>query len=49
VLRTTNVGETWEILPFRTQPNATVQGLATDPADADRIAASSLFGEVVRQ
>ncbi len=37
VLRTTDFGETWEILPLPTQPNATVWGLATHPADADRI------------
>ena len=46
VLRTTNVEETWEILPLPTQPNATVWGLATHPADADRIVTFSLFGEV---
>jgi len=46
VLRTTNFGETWEILPLPTQPNATVWGLATHPADANRIVAFSLFGEV---
>ena len=46
VLRTTNFGETWEILPLPTQPNATVWGLATHPTDADRIVAFSLFGEV---
>jgi len=46
VLRTTNFGETWEILPLPTQPNATMWGLATHPADANRIVAFSLFGEV---
>src|SRR5580700_10012549 len=46
VLRTTSFGETWEILPLPTQPNATVWGLATHPADANRIVAFSLFGEV---
>ena len=46
VLRTTNFGETWEILPLPTQPNATVWGLTTHPADANRIVAFSLFGEV---
>ena len=46
VLRTTDFGETWEILPLPTQPNATVWGLATHPADANRIVAFSLFGEV---
>ena len=46
VLRTTNFGESWEILPLPTQPNATMWGLATHPADANRIVAFSLFGEV---
>jgi photosystem II stability/assembly factor-like uncharacterized protein len=46
VLRTTNFGESWEILPLPTQPNATVWGLATHPVDANRIVAFSLFGEV---
>src|ERR1700731_2300373 len=46
VRRTTNFGETWEILPLPTQPNATVWGLATHPADADGIVAFSLSGEV---
>jgi len=46
VLRTTDFGESWEILPFPTQPNATMWGLATHPADPDRIVAFSLFGEV---
>ena len=39
-------GETWEILPLPTQPNATMWGFATHPADANRIVAVSLFGEV---
>src|SRR5437763_16355800 len=46
VHRNINFGETWEILPLPTQPNANVWGLATHPADADRIVAFSLFGEV---
>jgi photosystem II stability/assembly factor-like uncharacterized protein len=46
VLRTVDFGETWETLPLPTQPNATMWGLATHPADADRIVAFSLFGEV---
>jgi photosystem II stability/assembly factor-like uncharacterized protein len=46
VLRTTNFGETWETLPLPTQPNATVWGLATHPANPDRIVGFSLFGEV---
>jgi photosystem II stability/assembly factor-like uncharacterized protein len=46
VLRTTNLGESWEILSLPGQPNATIWGLATHPADANRIVAFSLFGEV---
>lgn len=46
VLRTTNFGETWEALRFPTRPNATICGLATHPAAADRIVAFTLFGEV---
>ena len=46
VLRTTDYGQRWEILPLPGQPNATMWGLATHPADANRIVAFSLFGEV---
>jgi photosystem II stability/assembly factor-like uncharacterized protein len=46
VLRTTNFGETWETLPLPNPANATVWGLAAHPADANRIVAFSLFGEV---
>ncbi len=46
VLRTTDYGETWETLRLPVQPNATIWGLATHPADANRILAFSLFGEV---
>jgi photosystem II stability/assembly factor-like uncharacterized protein len=46
VLRTTDYGETWETLRLPIQPNATIWGLATHPADANRILAFSLFGEV---
>ncbi|HEX3885743.1 MAG TPA: hypothetical protein VHW66_24045 [Stellaceae bacterium] len=46
VLRTTDFGDTWETLPLPSQPNATMWGLATHPADANRIVAFSLFGEV---
>ena len=46
VLRTTDFGQTWEILPLPTQANATMWGLAIHPADANRIVAFSLFGEV---
>ncbi len=46
VLRTTDFGETWEILKLPGQPNATMWGLATHPADSNRVLAFSLFGEV---
>jgi photosystem II stability/assembly factor-like uncharacterized protein len=46
VLRTTDYGETWETLRLPVQPNTTIWGLATHPADANRILAFSLFGEV---
>ena len=46
VLRTTDFGESWETMPFPTQPNATMWGLATHPAAPDRIVAFTLFGEV---
>jgi photosystem II stability/assembly factor-like uncharacterized protein len=46
VLRTTDFGETWESLALPIQPNATMWGLAAHPANADRIVAFSLFGEV---
>jgi photosystem II stability/assembly factor-like uncharacterized protein len=46
VLRATDMGETWEVLKLPVQPNSTVWGLATHPADANRILAFSLFGEV---
>lgn len=46
VLRSTDAGQTWEILKLPVQANSTIWGLATHPADADRILAFSLFGEV---
>ena len=46
VLRTADYGQRWEVLHLPTQPNATMWGLATHPADANRIVAFSLFGEV---
>jgi photosystem II stability/assembly factor-like uncharacterized protein len=46
VLRSTDMGESWEILNLPSQPNSTVWGLATHAADANRILAFSLFGEV---
>ena len=39
-------GQTWPNLPLPVRPNATMWGLATNPADASRIVAWSLFGEV---
>ena len=46
VLRTADCGESWEILPLPTRPNATVWGLATHPAAPGRVVAFTLFGEV---
>jgi photosystem II stability/assembly factor-like uncharacterized protein len=46
VLRTTDCGETWDILSLPGQANATIWGLATHAAEARRILAFSLFGEV---
>ena len=46
VLRTTDYGQRWEVLPLPAPANATLWGLATHPADADRIVGFSLFGEV---
>jgi len=46
VLRSSDGGQTWRSLPLPVRPNATLWGLATHPADAGRIVAWSLFGEV---
>jgi photosystem II stability/assembly factor-like uncharacterized protein len=46
VLRSRNFGESWDILPLPGQPNATIWGLVTHPADPDRLVAFTLFGEV---
>ena len=46
VLRTRDFGDTWETLKLPGRPNATMWGLATHPADAARIVAFTLFGEV---
>jgi photosystem II stability/assembly factor-like uncharacterized protein len=46
VLRSTDMGETWETLNLPVQANATIWGLATHAADANRVLAFSLFGEV---
>ncbi len=46
VLRSSDFGETWDTLAFPADTNATIWGLATNPADPNRIVAFSLFGEV---
>jgi photosystem II stability/assembly factor-like uncharacterized protein len=46
VLRSRDGGDTWQALPLPVRPNATVWGLATHPADPDRLVAFTLFGEV---
>ena len=46
VLRTTDYGQRWEVLPLPSPANATLWGLATHPADPHRIVAFTLFGEV---
>jgi photosystem II stability/assembly factor-like uncharacterized protein len=46
VLRSSDAGLTWEALSLPVRPNATVWGLATHPADPNRVVAFTLFGEV---
>jgi len=46
VLRSNDGGQSWRALPLPERPNATMWGLATHPADAGRVVAFSLFGEV---
>ena len=46
VLRSTDAGETWDMLNLPAPANSTIWGLATHPAEANRILAFSLFGEV---
>jgi photosystem II stability/assembly factor-like uncharacterized protein len=46
VLRSTDMGDTWEMVKLPTAANSTIWGLAIHPADAQRILAFSLFGEV---
>jgi photosystem II stability/assembly factor-like uncharacterized protein len=46
VLRSGDGGQSWEVLSLPGQPNATIWGVATHPAAADRVVAWSLFGEV---
>jgi photosystem II stability/assembly factor-like uncharacterized protein len=46
VLRSTDSGQTWELLKLPVEANSTIWGLATHPAEANRILAFSLFGEV---
>jgi photosystem II stability/assembly factor-like uncharacterized protein len=46
VLRSTDMGATWEMVKLPTAANSTIWGLAIHATDADRILAFSLFGEV---
>lgn len=46
VLRSQDMGQSWQPLKLPTQPNSTIWGVVTHPADANRILAFSLFGEV---
>jgi photosystem II stability/assembly factor-like uncharacterized protein len=46
VLRSDDGGLTWRSLSLPVAPNATIWGMATHPANADRIVAFTLFGEV---
>jgi len=46
VLRTADYGQRWEVLPLPVPANATLWGLATHPADPNRIVGFTLFGEV---
>jgi photosystem II stability/assembly factor-like uncharacterized protein len=46
VLRSSDAGQTWEVLDLAVQANSTIWGLATHPAEPNRILAFSLFGEV---
>ena len=46
ILRSTDVGQTWDVLQLPGRANATIWGFATHTANADRILAFSLFGEV---
>jgi photosystem II stability/assembly factor-like uncharacterized protein len=46
VLRSDDGGQTWRSLSLPVRPNATIWGLATHPADAGRIVAFTLFGEI---
>lgn len=46
VLRTKDFGQRWEVLNLPVPANATMWGIATHPADASRIVAFTLFGEV---
>ncbi len=46
ILRSNDFGQQWEVLPLPSPANATVWGLATHPADGNRIVAFTLFGAV---
>ena len=44
--RTRDGGETWQTLPLPVEPNSPLYGFATNPANANRVLAYSLFGEI---
>ena len=44
--RSNDMGENWEVLKLPGPANSTIWGVATHPAEANRILAFSLFGEV---
>jgi photosystem II stability/assembly factor-like uncharacterized protein len=46
VLRTRDFGATWDTLKLPGRPNATIWGIATHPANGNRLVAFTLFGEV---
>ena len=46
VLRSDDGGRTWRPLPLPVRPNATLWGLCTHPAEPNRVAGWTLFGEV---
>ena len=46
VLRSRNFGETWDTLRLPERANSTIWGLATHPANGNRLVAWSLFGEM---
>ena len=46
VLRTRDFGQTWDTMKLPDRANSTIWGLATHPANGNRLVAFSLFGEV---